>query len=72
MDTESLGRDRYDPNDATREDLNASDEIQRGVRASAFFDVDEYVQCAYRNGIVPDGRSNHIGFRAMLRGPPVV
>lgn len=53
----------YEPGDG-REDLGASG--VRVLRGGAFYDYAFYVRCAIRNGNVPDGRDNYIGFRVVL------
>ncbi len=61
----------YDPNDRNREDPAAPDEIWRVVRGGAFDDVGHLARCAYRYRLRPDYRHYNLGFRVVLRSPPV-
>ena len=62
----------YNPDDEKREDLGAGDAVLRVVRGGSWYRNHDNARCAYRNRNHPDNRNNNIGFRVVLRSPPVV
>ena len=68
--TRSLwSKDRID--DQKREDSNAEDDMHRVVRGGSWLDLHDDARCAYRYWLHPAFRSGNIGFRVVLRSPPV-
>ena len=61
----------YKPDDPSREDLDAGNDESRVVRGGSWYVSRDYARCAYRVGLPPDSRSDDIGFRVVLRSPPV-
>lgn len=57
--------------DDGREELKADDRILRVVRGGSWNLGLDYARCAYRYGNIPGRRLNFIGFRLVLRSPPV-
>ncbi|MES9904116.1 MAG: SUMF1/EgtB/PvdO family nonheme iron enzyme [Sedimenticola sp.] len=61
----------YDPGNSQRENLDAGSEVRRVVRGGSWHDLRGDARCAYRSRIRPGGRSSNLGFRVVLRSPPV-
>jgi formylglycine-generating enzyme required for sulfatase activity len=68
----------YDRADG-RENLEAGDDVSRVLRGGSWLDYRIYARCAYRDGLIPDGRWDYYGFRfvvspispnSALPGPP--
>jgi formylglycine-generating enzyme required for sulfatase activity len=68
----------YDRADG-RENLEAGDDVSRVLRGGSWLDYRIYARCAYRDGLIPDGRWDYYGFRIVvspispnsaLPGPP--
>ncbi len=55
----------YDPADG-REDLEAGDEVRRGLRGGSFLDFQNLARCAARLKNIPDFRYYDYGFRVVL------
>jgi formylglycine-generating enzyme required for sulfatase activity len=60
----------YHFDDGKREALDAATDIKRVVRGGSWYYARYVARCAYRFGLVPDNRSNGIGFRVVLRSSP--
>jgi formylglycine-generating enzyme required for sulfatase activity len=56
----------YKPDDG-REQLQAPDDIRRGVRGGAFWFVHQRARCAYRYYYDVRSVYNYIGFRVVVR-----
>jgi formylglycine-generating enzyme required for sulfatase activity len=56
----------YKPDDG-REQLQAPDDIHRGVRGGAFWLVHQDARCAARDGVVARHVDHFIGFRVVVR-----
>ncbi len=61
----------YDPRDGKREALNVGDEILRVVRGGSWYYHRDLARCACRFRLRPDLRFGYLGFRVVLRPPPV-
>jgi formylglycine-generating enzyme required for sulfatase activity len=61
----------YQPDDLSREDLDAGDEVRRVVRGGSFDFSRGLARCACRFGYRPGSRYGSLGFRVVLRSPPV-
>ena len=61
----------YRADEPKREDLKASNELDRVVRGGSFGDPADYARCAYRGRLDPGGRRDDLGFRVVLRSAPV-
>jgi formylglycine-generating enzyme required for sulfatase activity len=61
----------YARGDSIRENLEATDDVRRVVRGGSWFDGRDFARCAIRLRFLPDDRRNFIGFRLVLRSPPV-
>ncbi|MES9904112.1 MAG: SUMF1/EgtB/PvdO family nonheme iron enzyme [Sedimenticola sp.] len=61
----------YDPENAKRENLDAGDEVLRVVRGGSWYHLRGYARCAARVRNRPDLRHYYLGFRVVLRSPPV-
>ena len=61
----------YDPDDRKREDLNTTNDELRVVRGGSWDDGRDFARCASRHGIPPDLRLGDLGFRVVLRSPPI-
>jgi len=59
----------YNPQDAKREELNASKEILRVLRGGSFSLGSDYARCAYRYWFLPDLSYGNFGFRVVLVSP---
>ncbi|MFB1490060.1 MULTISPECIES: SUMF1/EgtB/PvdO family nonheme iron enzyme [unclassified Thiocapsa] len=57
----------YDPADATREVIDAGDEVLRVVRGGSWLAPQHLACCAFRFGIQPDNRIPDLGVRVVLR-----
>ena len=57
--------------DDGRENLKVTDDVERVVRGGSWDGDLDFARCAYRSRGQPDDRSGHIGFRVVLRSPPV-
>ncbi len=57
----------YDPQDRSREDIEAGDEMLRVVRGGSWDDPLLGARCAFRRGSPPKERSNNQGFRIVVR-----
>ena len=62
----------YTPGDASREDLQADDDIARCVRGGSWGFTHRLARCAFRFRFYPDDRFDVLGFRVVLRSPPVL
>ena len=60
----------YSTNEPQREDLDAGESVNRVLRGSSWANHRDYARCAYREGIHPDRRLKHLGFRVVLRSAP--
>ena len=61
----------YDPRDARREALDAGDDLARVVRGGSWGLHRDDARCAFRGGNHPFYRLVDVGFRVVLRSPPV-
>ena len=61
----------YDPHDVKRENSEASSNVHRVVRGGSFDDLHDDARCACRGRPHPGNRFDFIGFRVVLRSPPV-
>ena len=61
----------YDPSVAKREATDAGDEVLRVVRGGSWSGGLGGARCTYRDGLQPVGRLDELGFRVVLRPPPV-
>ena len=61
----------YDATDPKREDLQAGDNVSRVVRGGSWLNPRGFARCASRFGFHPGGRDVDLGFRVVLRSPPV-
>lgn len=68
---ESTFRYPYDPVDPDREDTSAASDVLRVMRGGSFDSLRINVRCAYRFRAYPGDRVNMLGFRVVLRPPPV-
>lgn len=49
-----------------QEDVGESSNMLRVVRGGAFFHESRVVRCAFRFGVLPDNRTDLIGFRVVV------
>ena len=61
----------YHPDDAQRENPDAGDSVRRVVRGGSWLGAADGASCAFRGRGWPDDRSDLLGFRVVLRSPPV-
>ena len=61
----------YDPSDAKRETTDAADEVLRVVRGGSWDALRRDARCASRLRNPPELRYDFLGFRVVLRPPPV-
>ena len=61
----------YAPQDARREALDAGDDLHRVVRGGSWGSHRDLARCACRFWDHPGGRYDGLGFRVVLRSPPV-
>ncbi len=61
----------YDPKDVKREALDAGDDVLRVVRGGSWYYPQDDARCAFRRRLPPGSRYDGLGFRVVLRPPPV-
>lgn len=61
----------YDPSDSKREALDAGEDVYRVVRGGSGYFNRYSARCAYRYRLPPGNRYDDLGFRVVLRPPPV-
>ncbi|MGH8863811.1 MAG: NACHT domain-containing protein [Burkholderiales bacterium] len=61
----------YDPDDGRREDLEAGNDVLRGVRGGSWYGGRGLARCASRRGNRPVDRNDGVGFRVVVRSAPV-
>jgi formylglycine-generating enzyme required for sulfatase activity len=61
----------YDPKDGKRERLDAGGEVYRVVRGGSWHRPRALARCACRGRLRPEIRGDDLGFRVVLRPPPV-
>lgn len=61
----------YGAGDGKRETLDAGDDVLRVGRGGSWYYVRDFARCSYRRGSPPGARYGGLGFRLVLRPPPV-
>ena len=62
----------YDNTDSTRETLDSLERSRRIVRGGSWASTHGLARCACRGNLHPDDRDGGLGFRVVLRSPPVL